>query len=66
MMASSGKERLIGALVSVASAIALVATTSMSGQAGMRNMTVIKAATIKQKPIKLRYYGGPKYPMYRG
>jgi hypothetical protein len=66
MRTSSGKGRLIGPLISVASAIVLVATTSMSGQAGMRNTTVIKAATIKQKPIKLRYYGGPKYPMYQG
>jgi hypothetical protein len=30
-----------------------------------RRMAPVAANTIQQqKPIKLRYYGGPKYPMY--
>jgi hypothetical protein len=56
----------------VASAIVLVVVISTSSQAGRRNTPVMRTGTVQQhtlqqqQPIKLRYYGGPKYPMYPG
>ena len=39
--------------------------TGCTGDAGARKAALMKASAIPQeKPIKLRYYGGPKYPMY--
>jgi hypothetical protein len=44
-----------------------VVVVSTSSQAGRRCKTVMTTGTMQQqKPIKLRYYGGPKYPMYPG
>jgi hypothetical protein len=51
--------------ISVASAIVSIAANCAKGDAGARNAVLTKASTMQQqKPIKLRYYGGPKYPMY--
>jgi hypothetical protein len=58
------KKGLIGPAVWLASAIAVIAACSNS-DAGQPKAAQMKATTIPQeKPIKLRYYGGPKYPMY--
>jgi len=36
-----------------------------NSDAGARKAALMNASTAQQqKPIKLRYYGGPKYPMY--
>ena len=54
--------------------ILLLAAISTSSEARVRHSTgivprstVMTTGTVQQpKPIKLRYYGGPKYPMYPG
>jgi hypothetical protein len=53
----------------LAVAIAFIIAGCASSDAGGRKATVVKARATQQqqqKPVKLRYYGGPKYPMYRG
>jgi hypothetical protein len=63
------KERFFWSTISLAGAIVLVAAS----EAGAHKAVLIKHSTAQQqkpvhqqKPIKLRYYGGPKYPMYPG
>jgi hypothetical protein len=47
------------------SAIAVVAAGCTNSDAGARKAALMKASAAPQeKPIKLRYYGGPKYPRY--
>jgi hypothetical protein len=49
----------------LAGAIALIAAGCTNGDAGTRKAELMKASSAQQqKPTKLRYYGGPKYPMY--
>jgi hypothetical protein len=46
-------------------AIALIAADCAYSEAAVRKAAPIKTSTTQQeKPIKLWYYGGPKYPMY--
>jgi hypothetical protein len=66
---------LVGASVLVAAACmnsnadprrtAPTKTSSTKIDAGARGMAPMATSTLQQqKPIKLRYYGGPKSPMY--
>jgi hypothetical protein len=51
----------------LAGAIALIMASCANGDATARKAALTKAAatqTQEAKPVKLRYYGGPKYPMY--
>jgi hypothetical protein len=49
----------------LAGAIVLIMAGCTNSDAGTRKAALMKASmTQQQKPIKLRYYGGPKYPMY--
>ena len=53
--------------IRLASMIALVIAGSSNCDASTRKAARIDArisATQQDKPITLRYYGGPKYPMY--
>jgi hypothetical protein len=60
-----GRPTMIGLL-----AITMVIASCASNDAGTRKAAVAKtvatdtAAAQQQKPVKLRYYGGPKSPMY--
>ncbi len=52
-----------------AGAIALIMASCANSDATARKAALTKATatqTQEQKPVKLRYYGGPKYPMYPG
>jgi hypothetical protein len=55
-------------LIGLVTAVALVLTGCASSEAGKRYGT--KHGTVEvpppPKPAKLRYYGGPKSPMYPG
>jgi hypothetical protein len=60
------KRRLIWSTISLAGATMLVAASCTNSDAAHR-AALVKASTMQQqKPMKLRYYGGPKYPMYPG
>jgi hypothetical protein len=48
----------------LAGAIALNMAGCTNSDAGARKAALMNASSAHQKPIKLRYYGGPKYPMY--
>ena len=49
----------------LACAIALIMAGCTNSDSGTRKAALMKASSAEQqKPIKLRYYGGPKYPMY--
>jgi hypothetical protein len=71
-MSFSGiKPPLFRLAVWLASAIALIITAGASGEAKQRRPIVQKtyaqatpAPLQQQKPVKLRYYGGPKFPMF--
>jgi hypothetical protein len=59
------KKGLIWPTIWLASAIAIIAAGCSNSDAGARKTALTKANAVPQeKPIKLRYYGGPKYPMY--
>jgi hypothetical protein len=46
-------------------AIAIGIAGCASNDAGARKAAVMDATAAQQQtPVKLRYYGGPKYPMY--
>jgi hypothetical protein len=69
MMKTRTGARLIRSAIALASAIVFVAAGSTGIGARMRSkaakVSTVQQHTIEQqKPIKLRYYGGPKYPMY--
>jgi hypothetical protein len=74
MRVSSPQERLLWSLIAIPGAIVLLAAISTNSEARarhstgiVRHSTVMMPATVQQqKPIKLRYYGGPKSPMYPG
>jgi hypothetical protein len=53
----------------LASAIVTVAAGCTHGDASARKAAVMKTSAAppparQEKPVKLRYYGGPKYPRY--
>jgi len=56
----------------LAGAFAMIAAGCVNSDARARKAAVTKASTAPiqsqqpEKPIKLRYYGGPKSPMYPG
>jgi hypothetical protein len=55
-----GRPAVVGVL-----AIAIVIAGCVTNDAGARKAALAKAAAAQQeKPVKLRYYGGPKSPMY--
>jgi hypothetical protein len=59
------KKELTWPAIWLASTIAVVAAGWNNSDAGPRTSGQIKTnAAPQEKPIKLRYYGGPKYPMY--
>jgi hypothetical protein len=70
MKTSMIEKRLIWPTISLAGAIALIAAGCTNSDAGARKAALMKASAAQQdtaqqeKPIKLRYYGGPKYPRY--
>ena len=55
-------------IVWLAVAIAVIAAGCTSSDAGARKAALMKASAAsvapQEKPVKLRYYGGPKYPRY--
>jgi len=52
-------------IIGLLSAVALVGAACASSTAGARKEATVKTgAPQQQKPVKLRYYGGPKSPMY--
>lgn len=56
----------------LAGAVAMIAAGSISSEARARKAAAAKPSTAPlqsqqpEKPIKMRYYGGPKSPMYPG
>jgi hypothetical protein len=56
----------------LAGAVAMIAAGCISSDARARKAAATKASTLPiqrqqpEKPIKMRYYGGPKSPMYPG
>jgi hypothetical protein len=65
MWVSKIEKLLSGRIILLASVFALVAASCTSSKAGAHKAGLAKAGTAQQeKPIKLRYYGGPKSPMY--
>jgi hypothetical protein len=59
------KKGLIWPAIWLASAIAVIAAGCSNSDAGARKAALMKAkAAPQEKPVKLRYYGGPKSPMY--
>jgi hypothetical protein len=65
MWTSRIEKLLMWSTIWLAGAIALIVAGCTNSDAGARKAALMKASTAQQqKPIKLRYYGGPKYPMY--
>jgi len=65
MRASRIEKRRLWSTISLAGTIALIVAGCTNSDAGARKAALMNASTAQQqKPIKLRYYGGPKYPMY--
>jgi hypothetical protein len=59
------KKELIWPAICLASTIAVISSGCNNSDAGPRTAVQMKAnAAPQEKPIKLRYYGGPKYAMY--
>jgi hypothetical protein len=56
----AGRPAVVGLL-----AIAMVVASCVTNDAGARKTALAKSVAAQQeKPVKLRYYGGPKSPMY--
>jgi hypothetical protein len=54
-------------IILLAGVFALILVSCTNSEAGAHKTALMKAATAQQdKPIKLRYTGGPKSPMYPG
>jgi hypothetical protein len=59
------RKHLIWSTISLTGAIVFIAASCTNGDADTRKAALMKASTVQQqKPIKLRYYGGPRYPRY--
>jgi hypothetical protein len=55
----------IRSTICLTDAIALIAAGCTHGDAAVRKVAPMKASTTQhEKPITLRYSGGPNYPMY--
>ena len=68
MATSRIEKRLIRRAIWLLSLIALVIAAPSSSDARTRKAALINArasAAQQENPITPRYYGGPKYPMYR-
>jgi hypothetical protein len=65
-------ERIRSFAIVLAGVFAMIATGCISSDARARKAAAAKASTAPiqsqqpEKPIKMRYYGGPKSPMYPG
>jgi hypothetical protein len=65
-------KRIASFAMVVAGALAMIAAGCINSDARARKAAVAKVSTAPiqsqqpEKPIKLRYYGGPKSPMYPG
>ena len=73
MNASRIEKQLSRSAVWLAVAIALVIAGCTGSEAGVRPKkasTAVNSAqqdsAQREKPVKMRYYGGPKYPRYPG
>ncbi len=67
MWVSTIEKPFAGPIILLAGAFALILVSCTNSEAGAHKTALTKAATARQeKPIKLRYYGGPKSPMYPG
>jgi hypothetical protein len=64
MRASIIEKPLSEPIMLLAGVFALIAASCTSSEAGAHKAGLAKAAAQQEKPIKLRYYGGPKSPMY--
>ena len=65
MRTSRTEKPLSWSTIWLAGAIVLIMAGCTNSDAGTRKAALMKASSAQeQKPIKLRYYGGPKYPMY--
>jgi hypothetical protein len=69
--ASMNSSRMIVSLASVlAVAVAVMAAGCTNSDAYTRKAAPVKAGATQnqrqEKPVKMRYYGGPKSPMYPG
>jgi hypothetical protein len=60
------EKRVSWPTVWLAMAIAMIAAGCTNNDPGARKAALMKASAAppQEKPIKLRYYGGPKYPRY--
>jgi hypothetical protein len=65
MRITSTEKRHSWTIVWLAISIAVIPAGCTTSDAGARKAALMKASAAPQeKPIKLRYYGGPKYPRY--
>jgi len=65
MRISRIKKLFIWSTISLVATVGLVAAGSKNSDASERKAALAKAGAMEQqRPIKLRYYGGPKYPRY--
>jgi hypothetical protein len=65
MKTSKLEKRLSRPMIWLASAIAVIAAGCTNSDAGARKAALMKASAVQpEKPVKLRYYGGPKSPRY--
>jgi hypothetical protein len=65
MKTSRIEKRLSQPAIALAGAIVLITAGCTNGEAAGRKKAVTAASSAQQeKPVKLRYYGGPKYPRY--
>jgi hypothetical protein len=66
------RKRIGSFAIVLAGAFAMIAAGCISSDARVRKAAVTKESTAPiqsqqpEKPIKMRYYGGPKSPMYPG
>jgi hypothetical protein len=66
MNASRIQKQLSGPAIWLAGAIALIMAGCTSSDAVIRKkaLTTTASSVQREKPVKLRYYGGPKNPRY--
>jgi hypothetical protein len=68
MRTSRIEKRQSWPIIWLATAVAVIAAGCTNSDAGTRKAALMKAASAapapQEKPVKLRYYGGPKSPRY--